>query len=402
METSRNIQGSGGLINEVTTLLRTRMRDYAMYVALAVIFIFFGIFTGGSFLSPRNITNLINQTGYIAVLAVGMTLVLIIRQIDLSVGYAAGFLGAMAATFMVKFGIPIYLVIPMVLIFGMVIGLIQGFTVSYVGVPAFVTTLAFHFIFRGLLSLSTQESGTIRIDVAAYNNLSNGFVPDIGSVGGLHLVSLFVGAIAVVLAIMAQIKQRKNLLHYNFEVVSLPVFIFKLIFTGAAIATVAVVLAQYQGLSWTIVIVSIVVSIYNFMMNKTRLGRYIYGIGGNQEAAMLAGVNVKRTMLFVFMSMGTLAALSGILFTSRLQSASPIAGQGFELDSIAACYIGGVSTSGGIGKVGNTIIGALVIMSLTNGLNLMGIGISYQYVIKGAIFVLAVAFDVYTRGRKAI
>ncbi|NLJ40175.1 MAG: sugar ABC transporter permease [Clostridiales bacterium] len=402
METSRNIQGSGGLINEVTTLLRTRMRDYAMYVALAVIFIFFGIFTGGSFLSPRNITNLINQTGYIAVLAVGMTLVLIIRQIDLSVGYAAGFLGAMAATFMVKFGIPIYLVIPMVLIFGMVIGLIQGFTVSYVGVPAFVTTLAFHFIFRGLLSLSTQESGTIRIDVAAYNNLSNGFVPDIGSVGGLHLVSLIVGAIAVVLAIMAQIKQRKNLLHYNFEVVSLPVFIFKLIFTGAAIATVAVVLAQYQGLSWTIVIVSIVVSIYNFMMNKTRLGRYIYGIGGNQEAAMLAGVNVKRTMLFVFMSMGTLAALSGILFTSRLQSASPIAGQGFELDSIAACYIGGVSTSGGIGKVGNTIIGALVIMSLTNGLNLMGIGISYQYVIKGAIFVLAVAFDVYTRGRKAI
>lgn len=391
---------NNGLLNEVASLARTRTRDYAMFIALAVIFIVFGIFTGGSFLSPRNLTNLINQTGYIAVLAVGMTLVLIISQIDLSVGYVAGFLGAVAAVFMVKFNLPVLVTIPLIMLIGILIGLIQGLTIGQLGVPAFVTTLAFQFIFRGLLSLVTQESGTIRIDIDSFNNLSNGYVLDIGSIAGMDLLSLLVGAVAVVLVVMSQMKKRKKLLEYDFEVISQPVFIFKLLFFAAAIITLAIVLASYQGLPWTIVIVSIVVFIYNFMMNNTKLGRYIYGIGGNREAAELAGVNVKRILFFVFCSMGMLAALSGILFSSRLQSASTTAGAGFELDSIAACYIGGVSTTGGIGKVGNTIIGALVIMSLTNGLNLMGVGISYQYVIKGAIFILAVAFDVYTRTRK--
>ncbi len=400
METSRarNIHNNG-LVNEVVSLMRTRIRDYAMFIALAVIFIVFGIFTGGSFLSPRNLTNLINQTGYIAVLAVGMTLVLIISQIDLSVGYVAGFLGAVAATFMVKFNVPVIIVIPIILLFGTIIGLIQGVTIGKLGVPAFVTTLAFQFICRGLLSLITQESGTIRIDIDSFNSLSNGYVPDIGSVAGMDLLSLIVGAIAVVLVIISQIRKRKKLIYYKFDVISKPVFIFKLLFFAAAIITLAIILAKYQGLPWTIVIVSIVVFIYNFMMNNTRLGRYIYGIGGNREAAELAGINVKRILFFVFCSMGMLAALSGILFSSRLQSASTTAGAGFELDSIASCFIGGVSTTGGIGKVGNTIIGALVIMSLTNGLNLMGVGIAYQYIIKGVIFVLAVAFDVFTRSR---
>ena len=391
---------NGGLLSEVASLARSRIRDYAMFIALAVIFIVFGIFTGGSFLSPRNLTNLINQTGYIAVLAVGMTLVLIISQIDLSVGYVAGFLGAVAAICMVKYNLPVIATIPIILIFGTIIGLVQGLTIGQLGVPAFVTTLAFQFIFPGLLSLVTQESGTIRIDVVPFNNLSNGYVPNIGNIAGMDLLSLLVGVVAVVLIVVSQVRKRKKMLEYRFEVISRPVFAFKLLFFAAAIITLAIVLAKYQGLPWTIVIVSIVVFIYNFMMNNTRLGRYIYGIGGNREAAELAGVNVKRILFFVFCSMGMLAALSGILFSSRLQSASTTAGAGFELDSIASCYIGGVSTSGGIGKVGNTIIGALVIMSLTNGMNLMGVGISYQYVIKGAIFILAVAFDVYTRSRK--
>ena len=176
-----------------------------------------------------------------------------------------------------------------------------------------------------------------------------------------------------------------------------PVFIAKLIFISVLIGVVAVVLAQYRGLSWSIVIVAIVTFVYNFMMEKTRLGRYIYGVGGNAEAAALAGVSVNKIRLFVFASMGLMTALGGILFASRLQSASTTAGAGFELDAIASCYIGGTSTSGGIGKVTNTIIGALVIMSLTNGLNLMGVGIAYQYIIKGIIFIIAVAFDVMNR-----
>ena len=205
------------------------------------------------------------------------------------------------------------------------------------------------------------------------------------------------GLVVIVLVIASQIHNRRTLKGYDFEVSSLPIFIFKLVLISVLVAVVAIVLARYRGLSWTIVVVSVVVLAYNFKMEKTKLGRHIYGIGGNPEAAALAGINVKRTTLFVFGSMGMMTALGGLLFASRLQSASTTAGAGFELDAIASCYIGGVSTSGGIGRVTNTIIGALVIMSLTNGLNLMGVGIAYQYVIKGVIFIFAVAFDVLNR-----
>ena len=385
-----------GFFPELWHLVRTHVRDYAMFIALGVIFIIFGIFTNGNFLSPRNLTNLINQTGYIAVMACAMTLILIIRQIDLSVGYAAGFTGAIAAILMVKAGVPWFLTIPIILLLGIAIGLLEGSIISFIGVPAFVTTLAFEFIFRGLLSLVTSESGTIPIADESFNAISNGFVPSLGFLDA-KTIPLIVGALAVVLLVISQIKTRKNLQKYNFEVVSLPIFIMKLVLMGALIAAVSVILSKYRGLSWTIVVVAVVTFIYNFMLNRTKLGRHIYGVGGNPEAAALAGVNVKKIMLFCFASMGMMSALGGILFASRLQSASTTGGAGFELDAIASCYIGGVSTSGGVGKVTNTIIGALVIMSLTNGLNLMGVGIAYQYVIKGLIFIVAVAFDVLSR-----
>ncbi len=243
----------------------------------------------------------------------------------------------------------------------------------------------------------TSESGTIPISVDKFNAISNGFVPDIGNIAGMHALSLIVGAITIILAVHFQIKNRRNMKRYDFHVISQPLFGAKLAFTSILIAAVAIVLARYRGISWTIVIVGVVVLIYSFMMNKTRLGRYIYGVGGNPEAAILAGVSVDRIRSFVFASMGLMSALGGILFASRLQSASTSAGSGMELDAIAACYIGGVSTSGGIGKVTNSIIGALVIMSLTNGLNLMGVGIAFQYVVKGIIFILAVGFDAMTR-----
>lgn len=388
------------LRDELKMLVSTRIHEYAMYIALIAIFAIFGILTKGNFLSPRNLSNLINQTGYIAVIAVGMTLVLIVRSIDLSVGYAAGFLGAIAAILMVKMNVPWYVAVLIILAFGIVIGLVQGVIIAFVGVPAFVTTLAFQFIFRGLLSLVTQDSGTIRIDIAPYNAMSNGYVPDIGSFQGLHLLSLLVGAVTIIMIFIFQMRTRRNLKKYDFAVISKPVYAMKLAVIALAVSVFAYVLSRYQGLPWTIVIVAVVVLVYAFMMKNTRLGRYIYCVGGNPDTAILSGINVKKTMLIVFGSMGLLAALGGILFSSRLQSASTTAGQGFELDSIASCYIGGVSTSGGIGQVTNTIVGALVIMSLTNGLNLMGVGIAYQYVIKGMIFIMAVAFDVFNRRRK--
>jgi putative multiple sugar transport system permease protein len=380
---------------ELGTLLKANIRDYVMYIALVVIFIFFGVRTNGLFLSPRNLSDLINQTGYVSIIAIGMTVILIIRHIDLSVGYVAGFLGAIAAILM-KNGMSPLLAIPVVLLCGIAVGLYQGFLVAKVGVPAFVVTLAGMFIFRGMLSLTTAGTGTIIVNDEGFKKISNGFIPDPFG-GQIHILTLIIGVIAVILVILNQIKTRQNLRKYNFKVNSLPLAFIQIIFISALIMCIMWVLAGYKGIPWTAVIVAIVLFIYNFVLNKTRLGRYVYGIGGNPEAAELSGVNVQLVTLISFASVSMLASLGGILYTSRLASATPTAGLGFELDAIASSFIGGVSVTGGIGRVTNTIIGAFVIMSLTNGMNLMGIDISYQYIVKGVIFILAVAFDVRTR-----
>lgn len=386
-----------GLGQEIISMAKTNIRDYMMYIALVCIMGFFAIQTNGGFLQARNIANLINQAGYVAVMAIGMTLILIILHIDLSVGYVAGFCGAVAAILMTKYNVNEWIAILIVLLLGLLIGLYQGLLVTKVGVPAFVTTLAGMFIFRGLLNLSLQETGTIIIPNKGFNALSNGFIPDIVEGAGFHVVTMIIGVVLVVAMIYTQVKSRKNKMKYNFDVPSTPVFVFKLVALSAVIMVIMWTLASYQGLPWTAVIVGVVLMIYNYMLNKTKLGRAIYGIGGNAQAAELSGINVQRVTLFAFCSVSLMAALGGVLYTSRLQSATPTAGVGFELDAIASSYIGGVAVSGGVGRVTNTIIGALVIMSLTNGMNLMGIDISYQYVVKGLIFVIAVAFDVRTR-----
>lgn len=386
-----------GLGQEILTMAKTNLRDYMMYIALICIMAFFAIQTHGGFIQARNIANLINQAGYVAVMAMGMTLILILLHIDLSVGFVAGFSGAVAAILMTKYNVNEWVAILIVLAMGLLIGLYQGLLVTKVGVPAFVTTLAGMFIFRGLLNLSLQETGTIIIPNKGFNALSNGFIPDIPTGLGFHLVTMIIGVVLVVLMVFSQIKSRRNKLKYNFEVPSTPVFVFKLVALSAVILAIMWVLASYQGLPWTAVIVGVVLLIYNYILNKTKLGRAIYGIGGNSQAAELSGINVKRVTLFAFCSVSLMAALGGILYTSRLQSATPTAGVGFEMDAIASSYIGGVAVTGGVGRVTNTIIGALVIMSLTNGMNLMGIDISYQYVVKGIIFIIAVAFDVRTR-----
>ncbi len=389
-----------GLGREFGTLLKNNVRDYVMYIALVAIFLFFAVMTKGRFLSPRNLSDLINQTAYVAVLAIGMTLILIIRHIDLSVGYVAGFLGALSAMLLSN-NLPVYVVIPVILAGGVVVGLYQGTLVSLIKVPAFVTTLAGMFIFRGLLSMVTASTGTIIVRDETFKALNSGFLPDFMPVeNGIHKLTIAIGIIAVVLMVASQLSNRRQLLRYQFRVNSLPIFIGQLILFSAIIAAFVLVLASYKGLPWAAVIVGVVLIIYNFLLNKTRLGRSIYGIGGNPEAAELSGINVRKVTLLVFASMSMLAALSGMLFTSRMASATPQAGLGFELDAIASSYIGGVSVSGGIGKVTNTIIGALVIMSLTNGMNLMGVDISVQYVVKGVIFIIAVAFDVITRGKR--
>jgi putative multiple sugar transport system permease protein len=388
------------LAAEVTSLLVKNIRDYAMYIALAVIFLIFTIATNGLFISSRNLINLVNQTGYVAVLAIGMTLILIIKHIDLSIGFVAGFLGAVAAILLMN-GWNVWLVIPFVLLCGVLVGVYQGFLVTKIKVPAFVTTLAGMFMFRGLLSMVTAGTGTIIVRDRTFLQLSNGYIPDLpwGQTLDFHLLTVIIGIGLVFAMVYSQIRHRQSLKRYDFETTSMSIFVIKQAALSILIMVVTWIMATYRGIPWTAVIVSVVLLIYNFMLTKTRFGRHIYAIGGNAEAAELSGIKVNRVTFLVFASMGLMAALGGMLYTSRLASATPTAGLGFEMDAIASSYIGGVSVGGGVGRVTNTIVGALVIMSLTNGMNLLGVDISFQYVVKGAIFILAVAFDVFTRKR---
>lgn len=385
------------LIKDLKMLISKNIRDYGMYIALFVIFLIFTVLTDGLFISSRNISNLLDSAGYIAVLAVGVMLVIVIRHIDLSIGFLAGFLGAIAAILLMQAGMSVYIVIPIILVLGTIAGLFTGFLVAKVGIPAFVATLAGWLIYRGAILQVTEKSGTIIVQNDAFNAIGNGFIPSIMEIGGLHLLSLLIGVLGIIFYIYSAVSNRRNKIKYNFEVVSTQIFILQLVFVSAIIATITWILAGYNGFSWTVIIILLVVLIYHFFTTKTILGRHIYAVGSNPEAAHLSGINVNKITYIVFGSMGLLSALSGILFTSRLQAATTTAGTLFELDAIAAAYVGGVSAAGGVGKVTGAIIGAVVMASLTSGMNLLGVGISYQYMIKGGVLALAVIFDVLTR-----
>jgi putative multiple sugar transport system permease protein len=387
-------------IEETRKLFRENIRDYGMFIALFVIVAIFTIATDGLFLSPRNIGNLINQTGYIAVLAIGMTLVIVIRHIDLSVGFLAGFLGAIAAIGLVTYDLPVIIVIPLVLVLGILAGRLTSFMVANMGIPAFVATLAGWLGYRGALQLATRSTGTIVIKNDTFNAIGNGFIPEIpvtGIMPEMHKSTLILGLLAVLIFVSGEIINHNRKKRQNIEVSSTEMFIFKLVGISVLIGGFTWILAGYRGLSWTAVVVLIVVISYHFMTTQTVLGRHIYAVGGNPEAAELSGISVKRITHVVFGSMGMLAAIAGILFAARLQSATTTAGTLFELDAIAAAFVGGVSAAGGVGTVIGSLIGALVMTSLTNGMNLMGIDISYQYIVRAFVLAAAVIFDVVTR-----
>jgi putative multiple sugar transport system permease protein len=390
-------------INDMRKILRENIRDYGMFIALFVIMGVFSITTKGLFISSRNIVNLVNQSGYIAVLAVGMTLVIVIRHIDLSVGFLAGFLGAIAAIAMVSWKLPVYAAIPLVLVLGMLAGLLTSTLVAELGIPSFVATLAGWLGYRGALQLATRSTGTIIIPSDTFNAIGNGFIPDIPNIGILpemHKVTLLLGLLGIILFVSSELITRARNRSEGFEVLSTPIFIMRLGFISALIGSIAWILAGYQGLSWTAVVILVVVFFYHFITTRTVLGRHIYAVGGNPEAAELSGIRVKGITHVVFASMGMLAALSGILYASRLRSATTTAGTLFELDAIAAAFVGGVSAAGGVGNVLGSIIGALIMTSLTSGMNLMQTDISYQYIVRALVLAAAVIFDVATRRRE--
>jgi putative multiple sugar transport system permease protein len=375
------------------------IRDYGMYIAFLFIVVYFTVKTHGIFISSRNIGNLVNATSYIAVLAVGMTLVIVIRHIDLSVGYLAGTLGAIAAIALKYWHLPVFATIAMIFVLGIGAGLVTGFLVAQMRIPAIIATLAGWLFYRGMLQLVTRSTGTIIIENDIFNAIGNGNIPNIfpNVLPGVHLLTIFLGVAAIVLYVISEINNRRKTLAYNFEVLPMNMFIAKLVGISIIIGAITWVLAGYQGLSWAAVILIVVVMIYSYLASRTVIGRHVYAVGGNPEAAELNGISVKSITYWVFGSMGLLTALAGILYASWLRSATTIAGQGMELDAIAAAFVGGAAVSGGVGKVSGSILGALVMASLTNGMNLMGVDISIQYIVRALVLVFAVIFDVQTR-----
>lgn len=384
--------------NLLMELFRANIRQYGMFIALFVIMMIFNILTKGTFVSARNLTNLYLQTGYIAVLAVGMVLVIVAGHIDLSVGSIAAFTGAIAAILQVKMGMSTPVAILITLAVGAVIGMWQGFWIAYRHVPAFIVTLAGMLIFRGAV-IGITKGQTIGPFHESFNKINVGYLADIANIQGVHLLSVIIGVIAVLGYVALQIRQRKVRKTYGFEVLPGLYFIGQLALVGGLIMAFILSMALYKGIPYTVFIVVAFVALYTFITTKTPIGRHIYALGGNLEAARLSGIDVKKTVFLVFTSMGTLAAMSGIMFSARLNAAAPSAGNLFELDAIAASFIGGASASGGIGSVVGAIIGALVMASINNGMSLLNMDISYQYMIKGTVLLLAVWFDISTRNK---
>jgi putative multiple sugar transport system permease protein len=381
------------------TMLQGNLRQYVMIIALVAVIIFFEIVTQGVLLKPLNISNLIAQNAYILILAIGMLLcILICGNIDLSVGAVAGFVGAVSAILLVKMNLPVSVAIVISLFIGFLIGCFQGFFIAYIGVPAFITTLAGMLIFKGLTMVILQGTSLAPMP-ASYNFLAAGFVPDIVKFEGINVLAILTGIIASIIYIVSQVIERSNKTKFQFEVSSPGAFFAKLAVIVCVINAFTYILAIYRGIPMSLIIVTVLVIIYAFITNKTIVGRHIYAYGGNPKAAMLSGVKTKKILFWVYVNMGVLSALAGIIFTGRLNSATPKAGQGFEMDAIGACFIGGASTLGGVGTVVGAIVGGLLMGVLNNGMSILGVSIDWQQAIKGLVLLAAVTFDVYSKSK---
>ncbi len=378
-------------------MFKGNIRQYGMIIALLFIMLLFEVLTGGLLLKPINITNLILQNSYILVLAIGMVLVIITGHIDLSVGSIAAFVGAVSAIFMVQWQMNPIVAVILSIVIGGLIGAWQGFWVAYVRIPAFIVTLAGMLLFRGL-TMIVLEGQSISPFPNGFQKISSGFIPDFSNMA-TNIVAVLAGIALSILYIITELRNRAAQRRYNFDTGSQGLFFTKMVLVVAVINAFTIVLASYAGIPTILVLLFLLIIIYSFVMNKTVMGRHVYAIGGNEKAAGLSGVKTKKVTFWVFVNMGVLAAVSGLIFAARLNAATPRAGTNFELDAIAACFIGGASASGGIGTVFGAIIGGLVMGVLNNGMSLVGLGIDWQQGIKGLVLLLAVAFDIYNKNK---
>ncbi|MFD9028489.1 multiple monosaccharide ABC transporter permease [Streptomyces parvulus] len=387
-----------GLLRLMLDGMRRNMRQYGMLMALGLIVVLFAVWSDGDLLLPRNVSNLVLQNSYILILAIGMMLVIIAGHIDLSVGSLTAFIGAMAAVLMVDNDLAWPLAVVLCLAIGAAAGAVQGFFIAYLGIPSFIVTLAGMLLFRGLteIFLKGQTLGPFPKDL---QKVANGFLPEVGPNTNYHNLTLLLGFALVAFVVYQEVRDRKRQQEFSLDVLPAKLFWLKVVALVSAVLVVTLLLASYKGAPVVLLILGVLVVGFGYLMRNAILGRHIYAIGGNLPAAKLSGVKDKKVTFLVFLNMGMLAALAGLVFAARFNAASPKAGLNFELEAIAASFIGGASMSGGVGTVLGAIIGGLVLGVLNNGMNLVGIGTDWQQVIKGAVLLAAVGFDVWNKRR---
>jgi putative multiple sugar transport system permease protein len=380
------------------------LRQSGIYIAFAGIVLLFTILTGGDMLAPQNISNIVVQNSYILILAIGMIMVIIAGHIDLSVGSVVAATGAFAAVMMVNWDVPWPLALLITLVFGGLIGAWQGYWIAYFGIPAFIVTLAGMLLFRAvtLMILGNRGIGPFPDEVRTLaNGFTDGYLGNIGlgALGGADLFSILVGVVAVAAIAWTQWRARAGRMRYAQNVDPFPLFVAKIAIASVLVLFLVVQLARFRNLPWVLVLLAALVIGYSVMTNRAVFGRQIYAVGGNLQAATLSGVKVKSVVFWLFVNMGVLAALAGIIFAGRLNQANPTAGNAFELDAIAAAFIGGAAVQGGVGKVVGAITGGLIMGVINNGMSLIGAPSEQVMLVKGAVLLAAVAFDVWTKRR---
>ena len=382
----------------LTTLFRNNVREYGMLIALIAVMLFFQVITKCILFRPVNITNLVLQNSYVITMALGMLLIIVSGWIDLSVGSVVAVIGALAGVLIVRYDVNWVLTVVICLVTGAAIGAFQGYWVAYVKIPAFIVTLAGMLIFRGLTFVLLQGE-SVGPFPTGFQKISSGFIPDFFKVEGIHITTLLIGIILSIVLIILDFRARKNQERYGFEVTPFYFFVAKNVVITGAVMGLCYLMASYKGLPNVLVLLAVLITGYAFVTSQSVVGRRIYAMGGNEKAAKLSGVNTSRLLFYTFVNMGVLAALAGIIVAARLNSSTPNAGDGMELDVIAACFIGGASASGGIGTVIGALVGAFLIGVLNNGMSIMGLGIDWQKVVKGLVLLAAVFFDVYNKKR---
>jgi putative multiple sugar transport system permease protein len=398
---------------DLLRFVKANIRDYALLISLLAIMVFFQFATRGTLFMPVNMTNIILQNSYIVIMALGMLLVIVAGHIDLSVGSLSGFVGAVAAVMMtgtmpfeqgvsMGFKFDPYSTTILCIALGAAIGAVQGYFIAFYRIPAFIVTLAGMLIFKGL-ALSVLDGASVGPFPRSFQLLSSGYIPDIfgDSLFGtpFNVLAMVIGMVTTGLIVYFNFRERRNQQEHGLAEEPDIIFYGRNVLIAIGFLTFSFLMARYKGLPNVLVVMFALIALFVFLTTRTTFGRRVYAMGGNEKAAKLSGINTERLTFLIFVIMGALAGLAGLIFAARLNVATPKAGLGFELDVIAACFIGGAATTGGVGKVTGAVIGAFIMGVMNNGMSIMGVGIDWQQVIKGAVLLLAVFLDVYYKNK---